>query len=190
MNTHASTPAPLRGSPPSRLTTRAFPAYAHRLGVTPHPVTDPRGHSFGIAPVHAVILHSDIATNWPACTPYLWGADLFNHGYWWEAHEAWEEPWKALDRESIEARFLQGLIQVAAAALQHANGQHAGAARLLDRARLSFTPLRTITRDSLIRPAGTAGPPCLTNRFMGLALEPWWTQVERSVAPPPMIVLA
>lgn len=41
------------------------------------------------------------------------GADLFNRGQHWEAHEAWEELWLALEDEPKV--FVQGLIQVAAA---------------------------------------------------------------------------
>jgi len=41
------------------------------------------------------------------------GADLYNRGLHWEAHEAWEELWLALDDEP--KLFVQGLIQVAAA---------------------------------------------------------------------------
>jgi len=41
------------------------------------------------------------------------GADLFNRGLYWEAHEAWEELWLTL--EDGTKLFVQGLIQVAAA---------------------------------------------------------------------------
>jgi predicted metal-dependent hydrolase len=41
------------------------------------------------------------------------GADLFNRGLHWEAHEAWEELW--LELEDEPKVFVQGLIQVAAA---------------------------------------------------------------------------
>jgi uncharacterized protein len=41
------------------------------------------------------------------------GADLFNRGLYWEAHEAWEELWLTLEDEP--KLFVQGLIQVAAA---------------------------------------------------------------------------
>ena len=41
------------------------------------------------------------------------GADLFNRGQHWEAHEAWEELW--LELEDEPKLFVQGLIQVAAA---------------------------------------------------------------------------
>ena len=41
------------------------------------------------------------------------GAELFNAGKHWEAHEAWEELWLAL--EDQQKLFVQGLIQAAAA---------------------------------------------------------------------------
>jgi predicted metal-dependent hydrolase len=41
------------------------------------------------------------------------GADLFNGGQFWEAHEAWEQLW--LEAEGVDKLFLQGLIQLAAA---------------------------------------------------------------------------
>jgi predicted metal-dependent hydrolase len=51
----------------------------------------------------------------PQCTdPFTHGAQLFDVGEFFQAHEAWEERWRiATDRP--EREFLQGLIQVAAA---------------------------------------------------------------------------
>ncbi len=46
------------------------------------------------------------------------GIDLFNHGEFFEAHEAWEEIWK--NTAGRKARFYQGLIQ-AAVTLEHMN---------------------------------------------------------------------
>jgi predicted metal-dependent hydrolase len=45
------------------------------------------------------------------------GADDYNAGRFWEAHEAWEEAWHALRAagRTEEAEFLQGAILVAAA---------------------------------------------------------------------------
>src|SRR5260370_42143909 len=40
------------------------------------------------------------------------GAELFNRGLFWEAHEAWEVAW--LELEDEPKIFVQGLIQVAA----------------------------------------------------------------------------
>ena len=41
---------------------------------------------------------------------FRWGVDLFNFGYYWEAHEAWEALWQTT-REAPEQRaFLHALI--------------------------------------------------------------------------------
>ncbi len=40
--------------------------------------------------------------------------DLFNHGYYWEAHEAWEQLWRAAERGTPEHDLLHGLILLAA----------------------------------------------------------------------------
>jgi uncharacterized protein len=66
---------------------------------------------------------------------FLWGVDLYNAGCYWEAHEVWEDLWRAAAAGSIAAHFYQGLIQRAAAALQATQGKRAGADRLLARAR-------------------------------------------------------
>jgi predicted metal-dependent hydrolase len=64
------------------------------------------------------------------------GAVLFAAGEWWEAHEAWELPWK--DATGDERQFIQALILLAAAlhkrwhhgSLTHRNFHKAG--RYLD----------------------------------------------------------
>lgn len=61
------------------------------------------------------------------------GAELWNRRLFWEAHEAWEEPWRAAGRESRTGRFLQGLILLAAAAVKHERGASGPAQRLADR---------------------------------------------------------
>ena len=42
------------------------------------------------------------------------GARLFDAGEFWNAHEAWEERWR-VESDPAQRRFLQGLIQIAAA---------------------------------------------------------------------------
>ncbi|MBI4469046.1 MAG: DUF309 domain-containing protein [Acidobacteria bacterium] len=70
---------------------------------------------------------------------YLKGIALFNDGDYFEAHEAWEELWLVSTGE--EKRFLQGLIQCAAA-LHHIQLQRLGAARrTFERSRLRFEGL-------------------------------------------------
>ena len=69
---------------------------------------------------------------WHVCTPYLYGVDLFNHGYWWEAHEAWEGPWQVAGRHSEVGSFLQGLIQISVARLKWRQQLDRPAKRLRD----------------------------------------------------------
>src|SRR5688572_3026853 len=61
------------------------------------------------------------------------GAELWNRGRYWEAHEAWEEPWRAAGRHSAAGRFLQGLILLAAAGVKRQGGAQAVARRLAAR---------------------------------------------------------
>lgn len=56
----------------------------------------------------------------------LFGIDLFNHGYFWEAHEIWENPWRRALAGSDRKLFLQGLIRLAAAALKLRTGSQPG----------------------------------------------------------------
>ena len=78
-------------------------------------------------------------TPWEPSTPwqhdhrYLFGADLFDHRYYWEAHEAWEALWHFAEPDSNVHRLLQSLIQYAAAVLKHHVGHQAGAMRLFER---------------------------------------------------------
>ena len=58
------------------------------------------------------------------------GAELFDAGRYIEAHEAWEDGWRALERPSAAARMLQGLAQCAAAAHKLRGGAHKGARSL------------------------------------------------------------
>ena len=53
---------------------------------------------------------------------FRFGVDLFNHGFPWEAHEAWEPLWFAAPRDRIERALLQGLIHAAAAAVKAKGG--------------------------------------------------------------------
>lgn len=94
-----------------------LPAYAHVPGRTPHPFSDPDGHSYGQTPVNEEL---DPA-RWQECRAYLRGVDLFNHGYYWEAHETWEGLWRAA-RRGTTANFLKGLIQLAVAGVKHLQG--------------------------------------------------------------------
>ncbi|HER20508.1 MAG TPA: DUF309 domain-containing protein [Chromatiales bacterium] len=106
-----------------------MPAYRYVPGLQPHPTRDRRGHSYG--------REDDFADqrgwrpdDWPRLAPWLWGVDLFNRFYFWEAHEAWEALWSTTERDAPPGLLLQGLIQIAAALLKVHLGSVAGAARL------------------------------------------------------------
>jgi uncharacterized protein len=46
------------------------------------------------------------------------GIELFDAGYYWEAHEAWEVLWHAAGRRGATADVLRGLIKLAAAGIK------------------------------------------------------------------------
>lgn len=110
-----------------RYSDRLLPAYRFVPGQTPHPTRDPAGHSYGIA---AEELASFDSAKWATCPQYLYGVDLFNHEYWWEAHEVWEIVWRAAGRQSAAGLFVQGLIQISAARLKLHQGFERAARRL------------------------------------------------------------
>ena len=94
---------------------KPFPPYRHIPGVTPHPIRDPLGHSYGIEDAHDVELLPPKL--WRENEDYLYGVDLYNFAYWWEAHEAWEGLWHPA--EGTYRLFLQGLIQVSASLIKY-----------------------------------------------------------------------
>jgi hypothetical protein len=107
---------------------RTFPPYTYSPGRAPHPTQDPAGHSHGRenAPRAAHFARE----RWRENSDYLLGVDLYNHGFLWEAHEAWEGIWHAARGDERQASFLQGLIQCTAAALKLSMEQPRGARRL------------------------------------------------------------
>ena len=60
---------------------------------------------------------------WRACRDYLYGIDLFNHGYYWEAHEVWEGLWVACGRRGPTAIYLQALISLCRRRTESAIGE-------------------------------------------------------------------
>ena len=100
-----------------------FPSYAYVRGQQPHPTRDAAGHSFGKPAQSWTRPDPD---QWEACRPYLYGIDLFNHGYYWEAHEVWEGLWHACGRQGMVADFLKGLIALAAVGVKLREGSDRG----------------------------------------------------------------
>jgi len=139
--------------PPRYAPAIPLPPYAYVPGhELPHPVTDPRGHLYGAQkdqdcelPIFPGLLSSlptdptsrrrALAATFAANHEWLYALDLFNQGYYWEAHEAWESFWNALGRTTAEALFVQGLIHLAAACVKVREGKPNGVARHTKRAR-------------------------------------------------------
>ena len=106
-----------------------MPAYRYVPGVHPHPHHDRDGHSY--RPQPRLERHATWeASAWRSLADWLFGVDLFNAFFFWEAHESWEGLWAAQPRQSLAGRMLQGLIQIAAALLKIHLGSLAGATTL------------------------------------------------------------
>jgi uncharacterized protein len=146
---------------PRLLPDQPFPPYAFVPGRFPHPVSDPAGHSFGQEPVPTPL---DPA-RWWTCRPYLFGLDLFNGGFFWEAHTQWECVWlttrprPGLRSPAPTAQlsgFLKGLIRLAAAGVKIREGNLRGVA--------------SHTAAAADRFAQTAAVSGADGRYLGLAL--------------------
>jgi hypothetical protein len=124
----------------SRTPPDALPPYTYVPGGPwPHPIRDPQGHLHGRTEAPAAPIVGD---DWESSDAYLRGFDLFNAGYYWEAHEAWEALWHAHGRTGAVAWIVQALIKLAAAGVKIRERRPAGvrthatrAAALLERAR-------------------------------------------------------
>lgn len=114
----------------ARLTTSPIPLYCYVPGQAPHPRRDKGGHSYGRPEPRA--RRADPA-EWRRDEVYLTGVDLFNLGFYWESHEAFEALWRAASGPP-ERDFFQGVIQLAAASLKHRMGAERAARALAERA--------------------------------------------------------
>ena len=79
------------------------------------------------------------ATSSPA---FLRGVELFNAGYYWEAHEVWEGLWHAYGRHGAAADVLKALIKLAAAGVKVREGQEHGVRTHAGRAAELFASAR------------------------------------------------
>src|SRR5262245_56800380 len=94
---------------------RQLPPYSYVPGRWPHPIREPGGHSFGHRPTQ---LEPTCMDEPQKCAEWLYGIDLFHHGFYWEAHESWEAVWQALGRNSDDAHLVKSLIKLAAAGVK------------------------------------------------------------------------
>jgi hypothetical protein len=70
------------------------------------------------------------------------GVELFDAGYYWEAHEAWEVLWHAAGRRGATADVLRGLIKLAAAGIKVRERREAGVRTHARRAAECFAAAR------------------------------------------------
>jgi hypothetical protein len=152
-------------SPPGgvpRYSRQPLPAERHLPGRTPRP----RDAGGGVG------IQSD-PEQWETSEAFRRGADLWNHAFFWEAHEAWEEIWRAVGRRTRAGSFLQGLILLAAAAVKREIGAPGPASRLAARGA------------GRLREAGVSQPPFDAPAFAE-AVETW---VRGTRAEPPLLRL-
>jgi predicted metal-dependent hydrolase len=88
-----------------------------------------------MVPAEPVARRQALAAVLAANPHWLHAIDLFNTGYYWEAHEAWEGFWHVFGRTTPEARLVQGLIRLAAACVKIREGTPEGVRRHALRAR-------------------------------------------------------
>ena len=114
----------------------------------PHPVLDPAGHSYHVGPllVATEALRSSDA--------FLWGLDLFNHGYYWEAHEAWDGLWQVADRDNPLSMLFKSLILLSAAGVKIRERKNAAAARHAVRAAALLRELMKVQDSAFERALG------------------------------------
>lgn len=162
---------------PRLLPLRDFPLYAYLPGRMPHPVRDPAGHSYQVEPVPVLpTLDSD---------EFAWGTDLFNHGYYWEAHEAWEGIWQVAERGSALRALLKGLILLSAAGVKIREGKRAPAMRHAGRAAGLFRQLSKAPHDGFSQALGVS-PAMLADRAEASANAPRVLQTIGQGEPEPV----
>jgi len=139
---------------------RPLPPYSYVPGLLPHPISDPAGHSYGLHLIspgevqHGPVASVSLVSGWRVSSDYLFGIDLFNHGFYWEAHEAWEQLWIACGRSGREADFVKGLIKLAAAGVKVREGRPIGVQRHASRAHELFQSVSEYMIDGLTASLG------------------------------------
>ena len=155
---------------PVRYTKISLPDKKYSPGQGVHPKKAPQQF-------HIPELPSDEATfsvnTWKNSQRYLYAIDLFNYGYWWEAHEVLEELWIKTGKTSFTGIFIQGIIQISATLLKKSQSTPNSASQLESKG-LSKLRLRS-------------------GVFLGIDVEEFTTDVEKyfdeEISSPPQIVL-
>ena len=104
-----------------------FPNHKYIPGKSIHPTKGKNGFHI---PNIAKDLSEFNTETWHNSQKYLYAIDLFNFGYWWEAHEVLEDLWIQTGKTTSLAKFIQGLIQISAALLKDFQSKSQAAEKL------------------------------------------------------------
>lgn len=102
-----------------------WPPQPHLPGVTPRPSED------HFDALKATLERCDTPGALAASACFRAGFEAFDRRYYWEAHELWEPVWMRLPEGSGDKALVQGLIQLANAALKRRMGRAKAAERIL-----------------------------------------------------------
>ena len=106
-----------------RYTHIEFPSYRFIPGENLIPSENPLWHFYGKKKIDAGHFAPD---DWSKSEQYLFGIDLFNYAYWWEAHEFFESLWRIVPQGQASRDLLQGLIKISGAFLKWHSRNHDG----------------------------------------------------------------
>jgi hypothetical protein len=125
---------------PSRDETLQLPPYSYVPGGPwPHPNRTKQNRAEADKGASALAFQ-DVATS----PMFRRGVQLFDAGYYWEAHEAWEGLWHAAGRRGATADVLRGLIKLAAAGIKVRERREAGVRTHARRAAECFAAARRL----------------------------------------------
>ena len=101
-----------------------LPRFAHLPGVS-------LGHDErALDRVKRLLLEKTESASAPQNIPWLYGLRLFNEGFFWEAHEIWEEAWLLARPKSREEHLLRSVIHLTNGALKGSMGRDKAKKRL------------------------------------------------------------
>jgi len=165
-------------SPPRYAPDLSFPPYAYTGDPMPHPRNHPRGHSRDEPEEIPPALDP---RSWQDSRAYLCGIDLFNHGYYWEAHEAWEGLWLAAGKKGPISELMKGLIKLTAAGVKARQSQPDGVRRHAVRAGDHFETTRVLVGEETF--AGFSFSDLIDfSRQVGSRADDWPSHVGEEVA--------
>lgn len=146
---------------------RSFPEYRYVRGLNAHPSQDESGHSYGVSRTLAAITRTD----WHKHEDFLFGIDLYHHGYLWESRRIWRGISAATSEDCLETSLLGALVMNSAAQIRAHRGNAQGARTYSQSARWYAARIRSIGYDG-------AG-----NRFMGFDIGDLIEQIDRHYRP-------